>query len=124
MKKRLRKKLHLREFAVHGVSLKVSFVSNLTEDAFGVFVDQFIEEAIESNGLLFGGGGSCAAGWNGGIDPGSGERTISLPLLDAVREWLAARADVLDFQISEPWDIWHGRNPFDLPSRMEGEGGI
>lgn len=69
MKKRLRKKLRLREFAGHGVSLNVSFEGNLTNDAFGVFVDEFIEGAIKSNGLLFGGGGSCTAGWNGVIDP-------------------------------------------------------
>lgn len=116
MKKRLRKKLRLREFSVHGVSLKLSLVANLTKEAFDVFVDEFIEEAIESNGLLFGGGGSCATGWNGVIDPGSGGNAISVPSLYAVREWLAARAEVRDFQISEPWDLWHGKNPFDLPS--------
>lgn len=112
MKKRLRKKKHLGEFAVRGVSLRVRFASDFDEAAFDGFIDDFIDW-IEAKGFLFGGGGSHQSGWDGVIDPGP--RLLGIPpdTLEALEAWLGAREQVSGFEISEPWDLWHGRDPFD-----------
>ncbi len=54
MRKRLRKKKHLKEFREYGVSLVVE-IHDGTE--FHAFLDDFILKAVEANGLAFGGGG-------------------------------------------------------------------
>jgi hypothetical protein len=113
MKKRLRKKRHMGEFAVYGVSIRVSLTPGIADDGFEAFIDAFLAEAIEANGLWFGGGGSPATDWSGVIDPGTSVRGIPAPVLDAVRSWMADRTEIVSVEISKPWDIWHGRDPFD-----------
>ena len=54
MKKRLRKKKHLGEFAEWGRQL---VIKRNRKDGFDEFIDAFIEDAIESNGCYCGGGG-------------------------------------------------------------------
>lgn len=100
------------EFAVFGVSLRASFVPDLTDAGFGTFADEFIAEAIEANGLWFGGGGGRAKGWCGVVDPGKSLR-VSAHALDAVRNWMSARREVKSFELSEPWDLYYGGDPFD-----------
>ena len=112
MKKRLRKKLHKGEFAVFGVSLKVSFSLNLSEAVFDQFIDDFIEHAIEARGLSFGGGGSRDKGWAGVIQPRKFETIIREDDLVWLRAWLVKQAVVESFELSKPWDIWYGENPF------------
>lgn len=112
MKKRLRKKRHMGEFAVYGVSLRASFVPGLSESGFGTFVDEFIAKAIEANELWFGGGGGRTKGWSGVIDPGNSLK-IPATALDAFRNWMSVRREVESFELSAPWDLWYGEDPFD-----------
>ncbi len=118
MKKRLRKKKFLGEFAVRGVSLRVRFADGLDGAAFDKFIDDFIDW-IEAKGLLFGGGGSHQSGWEGVIDPGPRLREIPQAALADLESWLGARELVSGFEISPPWDIWHGRDPFDAGPHHE-----
>ncbi len=113
MKKRLRKKLHLGEFAVQGVSLRATFVRHLEETEFDAFIDDFIEHAIEARALQFGGGGHPAKGWDGVIEPGQGSSAIQKEDLDWVRSWLQERSEIDSSEVSEAWDLWHGKDPFD-----------
>ncbi len=55
MKKRLRKKKHLKEFSEYGVELELQVRSEITEDEFEKLVDQLIN-FVEDNGLFCGGG--------------------------------------------------------------------
>ena len=119
MKKRLRKKKHLGEFAVRGVSLRVSFADGLNADAFDRFIDDFIGW-IEAKGLLFGGGGSHQSGWEGVIDPSSKALEVPPDILLDLQSWLGGREQVSGFEISPPWDLWHGRDPFDSGTLHEG----
>ena len=112
MKKRLRKKKHLGEFAVLGVSLNVHFIEGFDETAFQQFIDDFIDW-IEAKDLQFGGGGSRNTEWSGVIDPGTQLRQIPSDALADLESWLRAREQVSDFKISPPWDLYHGRDPFD-----------
>ncbi|QDU58802.1 50S ribosome-binding protein YggL [Aeoliella mucimassa] len=119
MKKRLRKKLHRVEFAVRGVSVRASFTRHLDSTEFDRFTDGFIEEAIEARALWFGGGGHPAKGWEGVIEPRTGDTTIRQEDLEWVRAWLRERTEVDSFEISEPWDLWYGKNPFDEEPQPE-----
>lgn len=113
MKKRLRRKLHQGEFATHGVSLRVSFACRLEATDFDRFTDDFIAYAIEARGLWFGGGGHPAKGWNGVIEPRTGDTAIGDEDLQHVRAWLRERSEVSSLEISGPFDLWNGEDPFE-----------
>ena len=57
MKKRLRKKLRRGEFQELGFNLEFDLTNFNNEVLFDNFLDSFIAEAIEANGLYCGGGG-------------------------------------------------------------------
>jgi uncharacterized protein YggL (DUF469 family) len=54
MKKRLRKKKHVDDFAVFGVEVAIRLKDGTDFDA---FLENFISDAIEANQCYFGGGG-------------------------------------------------------------------
>jgi uncharacterized protein YggL (DUF469 family) len=56
MRKRLRKKLKLKEFRLFGFSIKAQFSKTLSEKELDEFWDYFILDVIEKNGLEIGGG--------------------------------------------------------------------
>jgi uncharacterized protein YggL (DUF469 family) len=57
MRKRLRKKLGIGEFAQSSFDVKISFKDSLNDDQLEEVFDKFIFELIEGNDLLCGGGG-------------------------------------------------------------------
>jgi len=102
MRKRLRKKKHIGEFAEWGFQLVV--VRN-RKDGFGDFLDAFIKEAIESNGCYCGGGGKedmldvvVELGHRSG-DPDKKRMKITA--------WLDGREDVQSWRIGPEFDVWH-----------------
>ena len=111
MKKRLRKKKHLGEFAVLGVSIRVRCHEGTSEAAFDELFDAFLFETVESAGLSFGGSGSAASGFTGVIEPPEGSLSIDSAVLDFIRGWLSEQPAVASVELSEPWDLWHGRAP-------------
>ena len=54
--KRLRKKLFQDEFATFGFELECEFKSDLSDETISEFVDSFFIDAINAEGLAFGGG--------------------------------------------------------------------
>ena len=61
MKKRLRKKLHLREFTEYGVQADIKVLSDLTEEKFDRLIwEGFVEEFVEGNDLYCGGAWSSS----------------------------------------------------------------
>lgn len=54
--KRLRKKLFQDEFATFGFELECEFKDDITEEVISQFVDNFFIDAINAQGLAFGGG--------------------------------------------------------------------
>lgn len=103
MKKRLRKKKHIGEFAEWGRQL---IITRNRKDGFGEFIDTFIEEAIESNGCYCGGGGKddkldvVVELGRRSDDPDARMKKITT--------WLDARDDVQSWRIGEEFDVWHG----------------
>src|SRR5688572_2860757 len=54
--KRLRKKLFQDEFATFGFELECEFKNDLTDETISQFIDSFFIDAINAEGLVFGGG--------------------------------------------------------------------
>jgi uncharacterized protein YggL (DUF469 family) len=106
MKKRLRKKKHLGEFAEWGVPVAIA---RKRKDDFDSFLDDFLAQAIEANDCYFGGGGKEDR-LEGVIELGKASDRPE-ERLQKVLGWLAAREDVEKYASGKIIDIWHG--PFD-----------
>lgn len=97
--RRLRKKLHLGEFQELGFFYEATIKDGIDEHA---FIDGLLAEAIEPNGLGFGGwagGGAVSKLSRGSVS--EGER-------QAVLDWLARRPEVLSLSATGLVDMWHG----------------
>ena len=113
MKKRLRKKKHVGEFAEWGRQL---VITRNRKDGFDEFLGAFIEEAIEANGCYCGGGGKedkldVIVELGRRSDDASGR-------MNRITAWLDARSDVQNWKMGELFDIWHG-NLQDIGDKIE-----
>jgi uncharacterized protein len=113
MRRRLRKKKHFGEFCQLGFSVDIRLRAGLCMRDFDLFINAFIDQAIEGNGLVFGGGGSPDSGWTGVIWRDHRYDSTSDHDRTAVREWLEHRSEAESFRLSEFWDVRHGSDPFD-----------
>jgi uncharacterized protein YggL (DUF469 family) len=106
--KRLRKKLHVGEFREFGFSVSFRLPENLDCEAQDGFFDRFIAEAIEDNGLFFGGGfgGGDGEGFVTGHLNRQGGGNVTEEHRVFMRNWLAAQSLVTDVQIGELVDAW------------------
>jgi len=105
MKKRLRKKKHLGEFAVFGYSLEICTKSHNDED----FFDRFINE-IELLQLQFG-GSMCTQIIKGVLESRFPNRSVSESQLYSLKSFLATALEVDSIYISEAWDLYYGQEP-------------
>ena len=103
MKKRLRKKKHVREFTEHGRQL---MATRNRKEGFEEFLYAFVEEAVEGSGCYCGGGGK------------EDKLDVILELgtrsedpdgkLKKITAWLEARPDVKSWKVGPEIDLWHG----------------
>lgn len=100
--RRLRKKLHLDEFQELGFDVKTV----LKEPFFGTAEEElliaFIEEAIESRGLIYGGGVGCGYVCKAGGGSATDDDRA------AVRDWLQARSEFASVTVRALSDAWYG----------------
>lgn len=104
MKKRLRKKKHVGEFTEYGIEISIKFNSNIDSDQ---FLDDFIENAIERNGLLFGGGHDNIT-LEGVIELGRSDKYLLNS--DKVSIFLKQHSAIKSHTLSEPFDIYYPPN--------------
>ncbi len=115
MRKRLRKKRHLSEFQELGfeVAFQILGFEDSEQETDRLF--EFLDEAIEANGMYFGGSGKEGK-WSGVIYSlnrhGSPMTEIRR---DLVISWLRANEDFEFLEASELFDVWYG----DLPSESK-----
>ena len=103
MKKRLRKKKHLDEFAQWGRQIVIVLHEEANLDA---FLDDFIDEAIEGNGCFCGGGGPPEAlGFVIELGPQSDDPDARF---EKIGEWLDARDDIQSWKAGKEFVLWHG----------------
>jgi len=103
MKKRLRKKKHVGEFAELGCQI---VVKRNRKDGFSEFLDAFIDEAIEANGCYCGGGGHDDS-LDVVVELGRPSEAPEQKLRQ-LTAWLDARDDVQDYHIGPLTDLWYG----------------
>ena len=106
MKKRLRKKKYLGEFQEFGFRTSFDMDPDLTTEQRNALIDDFIKEAIEDNGLQFGGGGP-ANNWAGFVTLDS-RGSATEKHRELVRAWLESRPEVGNIVIRELRDAYHG----------------
>ena len=99
MRKRLRKKLQKGEFAVPVIPIAFRMLDLPTPDRESL-LDRFMAEAIEANGLQFGGGGDGSI-WSGYAEPEGWPRTITDDQRSAVDVWIASRQEITERFVGE-----------------------
>jgi uncharacterized protein len=99
MRKRLRKKLRKGEFAVQVIPIAFR-MRELPVSGQNSLLDRFITEAIEANGLQFGGGGDGDI-WSGFAEPVDCPGAISANQRSAVDAWIASNPEIVEHFIGE-----------------------
>jgi uncharacterized protein YggL (DUF469 family) len=111
MRKRLRKKLRLREFREYGFDVSYRLRDGFPTAEADDFLFRFLEHAIEANGLSCGGGGRppdyefCVTSARRG-SPTEEQRA-------AVGAWLDGQSEVAQHSLGEFFDAWHGPDDLD-----------
>jgi len=99
--RRLRKKLRVGEFQELGFQVRFELRAELSESELTAFWDAFVLEAIERNGLAYGGGTEgYASSWRRGSATDAHRQTV--------HSWLSSRVEVLSVEVGPLADAWHG----------------
>lgn len=101
--KRLRKKLRIDEFQEFGFSLTVSLKDDLDAKSLEIFVDEFIFEAIENNGLVFGGGFNKDLNGFVALEK---RGSVTVSHVAKVKSWLDSQPCVTNIRFGELVDAW------------------
>jgi len=105
MKKRLRKKLRLGEFQELGFEVSFRFSDNASDKTFDEVMEAFIIQAIESNGLICGGGGkNPELSFFVSLDR---RGSVTNEHRQAIQRWLETRPEVKEIRVGPPVDAWH-----------------
>jgi hypothetical protein len=105
MRKRLRKKLHRGEFQERGFDVRFRISPNLDESSYNKLIDAFIEQAIEANDLMFGGGGRESE-W-GGFVTLDRRGSATEEHRQFVQRWLQNQPHVVEHQVGPLVDAWY-----------------
>lgn len=103
--RRLRKKLCVDEFQELGFELNLSFKKDLDDKAIDAFLDDFLREAMEGNGLGYVGGDEF------GLVCLDNRGSVSEEQRSAVEAWLKGRSEVTTAELSPLMDVWHPDTP-------------
>lgn len=103
--RRLRKKLCVDEFQELGFELNLEFKEDLSDEAVDAFLDAFLADAMQANGL----------GYVGGDDFGLvclDERgSVTEEQRGTVEKWLKGRSELAKFEVSPLVDAWYPDAP-------------
>lgn len=102
--RRLRKKLCVGEFQELGFELNLEFKGDLTEEAVDAFLDAFLVEAMDANGLDYVGGDDF------GLVCSAKRGSVTEAQRAAVEAWLKARNELTKIELSPLLDAWYPEN--------------
>lgn len=102
--RRLRKKLHLDEFQALGFEADFTVKTGTPANRIDVLFDDFIERAIEANGLSCGGGGGSLA-YSFFVEKARGKTGEADRL--AVMDWFSKQEEIASFKVGELVDAWY-----------------
>jgi len=109
VRKRLRKKRRLGEFREDAFEVAYVLRDGISSQEADEFVWAFVQNAVEANDLLCGGGSQGATGSFFLTLAGRGSPQVAQR--QAVGDWLARQSVVLRYRVGEPFDAWYGPNP-------------
>ena len=107
MNRRLRKKKRVGEFRELGFPVRLCCAPGLTNSDRNALLDSFIEEAIESSGLQFGGGGAGDT-WEGFAALNAPRGSASESHRQAVNAWLEQHPQVQEHTVGPLTDANYG----------------
>lgn len=103
--RRLRKKLCVDEFQELGFELNLDLKDDLTVEEIDSFLDQFILQALEANGLDYVGGEDF------GLVCLARRGSVSEEQRAAVESWLKGRSELTKIEVSPLVDAWYPDKP-------------
>jgi uncharacterized protein YggL (DUF469 family) len=103
--RRLRKKLCVDEFQELGFELNLGFKEGLDETAIDDFLEAFLTEAMDANGLDYVGGDDF------GLVCLSNRGSVSEEQRATVEAWLKARPELTEVKVSPLLDAWYPDKP-------------
>lgn len=103
--RRLRKKLCVDEFQELGFELNLEFNDGLSDAELEAFVDGFLTEAIEANGLGYVGGEGY------GFVCLDRRGSVTEEQRNLVEAWLKGRSELKAANVSPLLDVWYPENP-------------
>lgn len=115
--KRLRKKLKLDEFIVLSFGIAIDLAADLAPDQVNEFWNAWVADAIEANGLLYGGSNTGVATAELGNSSDLQRKQVG--------DWLKARPEVVRFKIgpltdsNPPWLRRNGWEDFDFDTSLQ-----
>ena len=104
MKKRIRKKLHVREFKEMGFPVRFRVQEEVDEGGLTSFLDAFLQ-MVEEQGMGFGGGGNHE--WEGFVTMMERGSTTEEHRTQVDR-WLSYHQQVAEHEVGPLEDAWYG----------------
>ncbi|MDG9884455.1 YggL family protein [Pseudomonas putida CSV86] len=103
--RRLRKKLCVDEFQELGFELNLGFKEDLSDEAIDAFLDAFLAEAMDANGLDYVGGDDF------GLVCLAKRGSVSEEQRAAVEAWLKGRSELTSIEVGPLVDAWYPEKP-------------
>ena len=103
--RRLRKKLCVDEFQELGFELNLDFKEGLDDEAVDAFLDAFLTEAMDGNGLDYVGGDDF------GLVCKATRGSVTAEQRAAVEAWLKTRSELTKAEVSPLLDVWYPEKP-------------
>jgi len=121
---RQRKKLRLGEFKELGFAVSASLRGPLDGADREAAIDAFLEDCIEPNGMLFGGGINEML--DGYVVSSAARSSATDRQREIVRGWLSGRPEFAVINVSPLTDAWHGPfiSPFVVSDHLDSEEAI
>jgi len=108
--RRLRKKLCVDEFQELGFELNLGFKEDLSDEAIDAFLDAFLAEAMDANGLDYVGGDDF------GLVCLANRGSVSEEQRATVEAWLKGRSELTTIEVSPLLDAWYPEKPINPAS--------
>ncbi|AUY32940.1 DUF469 domain-containing protein [Pseudomonas soli] len=108
--RRLRKKLCVDEFQELGFELNLGFKEDLSDEAIDAFLDAFLADAMDANGLDYVGGDDF------GLVCSVKRGSVSEEQRAAVEAWLKGRSELTNIEVSPLLDAWYPEKPINPAS--------
>lgn len=105
---RQRKKLHLAEFREWGFGVEGELTAPLSETARDALLDAFLDQCIEKNDMVVGGGINDTLGFY--IVSATPRGSVTEAQRALVQSWLEKRSELKNVKVDPLTDIWNDPN--------------